>query len=111
MAARAAADHRHDGGLCRFHPADRLQQAAARHHPDAGTEPRHPARRAADRLRLDSDHGLRALDQQTLRPSRRRRAPLQTGSALMQTGETNVVAMAGFAIFIGLSLVITWFAA
>ena len=35
----------------------------------------------------------------------RREAPL------MQTGETNVVAMAGFAIFIGLSLVITWFAA
>ncbi len=29
----------------------------------------------------------------------------------MQTGQTNVVAMAGFAIFIGLSLVITWFAA
>jgi len=29
----------------------------------------------------------------------------------MQTGETNFVAMAGFAIFIGLSLVITWFAA
>jgi len=29
----------------------------------------------------------------------------------MQTGETNVVAVAGFAIFIGLSLVITWFAA
>ena len=35
----------------------------------------------------------------------RREAPL------MQTGETNFVAMAGFAIFIGLSLVITWFAA
>ena len=35
----------------------------------------------------------------------------QTGSPLMQTGETNFVAMAGFAIFIGLSLVITWFAA
>ena len=29
----------------------------------------------------------------------------------MQTGQTNIVAMAGFAIFIGLSLVITWFAA
>ena len=29
----------------------------------------------------------------------------------MQTGETNFVAMAGFALFIGLSLVITWFAA
>ena len=29
----------------------------------------------------------------------------------MQTGETNVVAMAGFGIFIVLSLVITWFAA
>ncbi len=29
----------------------------------------------------------------------------------MQTGQTNVVAMAGFVIFIGLSLVITWFAA
>ena len=29
----------------------------------------------------------------------------------MQSGETNFVAMAGFAIFIGLSLVITWFAA
>ena len=29
----------------------------------------------------------------------------------MQTGQTNVVAMAGFAIFIVLSLVITWFAA
>src|SRR4029434_20255 len=29
----------------------------------------------------------------------------------MQTGETNFVAMAGCAIFIGLSLVITWFAA
>ncbi|MGE0865959.1 MAG: cation acetate symporter, partial [Vicinamibacterales bacterium] len=29
----------------------------------------------------------------------------------MQTGEPNVVAMAGFAIFIVLSLVITWFAA
>jgi cation/acetate symporter len=29
----------------------------------------------------------------------------------VQTGETNVVAMAGFAIFIALSLIITWFAA
>jgi len=29
----------------------------------------------------------------------------------MQSGQTNFVAMAGFAIFIGLSLVITWFAA
>ncbi|MGH9221605.1 MAG: sodium:solute symporter family transporter [Vicinamibacterales bacterium] len=29
----------------------------------------------------------------------------------MQTGEPNVVAMAGFAIFIGISFVITWFAA
>lgn len=29
----------------------------------------------------------------------------------MQTNEPNIVAMAGFAIFIGLSLVITWFAA
>ena len=29
----------------------------------------------------------------------------------MESGATNFVAMAGFAIFIGLSLVITWFAA
>ena len=58
-----------------------------------------------------ADPDLRALDQYALRPPRRRRAPRQTGSPLMQTGQTNVVAMAGFVIFIGLSLVITWFAA
>ena len=29
----------------------------------------------------------------------------------MQAGEPNIIAMSGFVIFIGLSLVITWFAA
>jgi hypothetical protein len=67
--------------------------------------------RAGHHHGLGPDPDLRALDQYPLRPSRRRRASGQAGRPLMQTGETNVVAIAGFSLFIGLSLVITWFAA
>src|SRR5262249_26517486 len=91
------------------------QQAAARHDPHAGPQPGHPARRAVDPHGMGVDPHLRALDQHALRQHGRGSAARTAGGPLMQNQPgfqgPNMVAMAFFAIFIVLSLVITWFAA
>src|SRR5262245_22524403 len=111
MAAGHAAHDHHDGRVCRIHPAHRVQQGAARSSAHARPQPRHSPRRAGDRRGVGHHPRLRALGQSALR-RRGRRGPADAArGSMMQTTEPNLTAIAGFVLFIGLSLVITWFAA